>query len=74
MGCGTVVVPVASGRNLRTVFTASVFDCELELQRLAPLRGCGELGAVAARIEQGSNTLDGTTAAYLIDRRHRRVK
>jgi len=44
----TVVVPVASGRNLRTVFAASVFDGELKLRRLAALCGGRELGAVAA--------------------------
>ena len=59
VGCGTVVVPVASGRNLRAVFTASVFNGELELRRLAALRRCCELCAVAARIEQDGYTTNG---------------
>jgi len=48
VGCGAVVVAVASGRNLRTVFAASLFNDELELRRLAALRGGCELGAMAA--------------------------
>ena len=46
------------GRDLHTVSAGSVFDRELELGRLAALRGGGKLGPVAARIEQGGYTRD----------------
>ena len=60
-GCGVrcAIVAVASGRNLRTVFAASVFDGEFELRRLAAMCGCYELRAVAARIEQDGYTPNG---------------
>ena len=54
---GAVVLSLAAagGGDLRAVPAAGVFDREPELRRLAALRGGGELGAVAARIEQGGH-------------------
>ena len=58
VGSDSVVARAARGGDLHTVSAASVFDRELELGRLAALRGGGKLGAVAARIEQGGYTRD----------------
>ena len=55
-GAVLLVALVASGGDLHTVSATSVFDRELELRRLAALRGGGKFGAVAARIEQGRYT------------------
>ena len=52
VGSGSVVARAAGGGDLHTVSAAGIFDREPELQRLAALRGGGEFGAVAARIEQ----------------------
>jgi hypothetical protein len=58
MGSDSVVARATPGGDLHTVSARSVFDRELELGRLAALRGGGKLGPVAARIEQDAYTRD----------------
>ena len=58
VGRGSVVARAPGGGDLRAVSAAGIFDRELEPGRLAALRGGGQFGAVAARIEQGGYTRD----------------
>ena len=56
----------AAGRcDLRAVPAAGVLDREPERRRLAALRGGGELGAVAARTEQGRCTCQRETSNWV---------
>ena len=65
VGRSAVVPHIASGGNLCTVLAASFFHDELKLRRLALLRGCGELGTLAARIEQDRYTLPTESVKWL---------
>ena len=58
LGSGSVVARAAGRGDLPTVSAAGVFDREPEPGRLAALCGGGELGAVAARTEQGGYARD----------------
>ena len=53
LGRGAAVARAAGGGRLRAVPAARVLDRAARRGRLAALRGGGELGAVAARAEQG---------------------
>jgi hypothetical protein len=55
LGSGPVVALVASGGDLHSVSAAGVFNSQPERRRLAVLSGRRQLGAVAARVEQGDD-------------------
>ena len=57
-GAVRIVARAAGGGDLRPVPATGVLDRELERGRLAALRRGGQLGAVAARTEQGGYTRD----------------
>jgi hypothetical protein len=63
LGSGSVVAHLASGRDLRAVSAAGVFDYQPERGRLVVLRGGWKLGSVAARVEQGCDAKETFKAA-----------